>query len=198
MPRTARQHSPTGFYHVLARGHDRKAIFRRPDDYFSYLSLFNRFKSNQPCRIFNFCLMPNHIHLLMAAEHPSVLASLMRRVQQSFQFYWRKHYHLVGNLWQGRFKSIPIENEAYLLECARYIELNPVRAKLCQNPEQYLWSSAQYYLHNKSEDWNYLDTNPVYLDMGTHRKTRQARYKQFLNQNRPYEHLVDAQMERLT
>jgi putative transposase len=122
----------------------------------------------------------------------------MRRLQQSYQFHWRRRYELVGHLWQGRFKSLPIEKEAYLLECGRYIERNPVRAGLCERPEDYPWSSASFYLAGQQDGWSFLDRDPAYQALGPTDRSRQERYRQYVGQARPYEQLVDAQIQRLT
>lgn len=197
MPRTPRQASATGFYHVLARGHDRKEIFRDAADYRAYLATLARFKKDFPCKLYHFCLMPNHIHLLMETAHIQLLTALMRRVQQSYQLHWRCRYDLVGNLWQGRFKSIPIEEEPYLLECARYVERNPVRAELCKRPEDYPWSSASFYFGDgENPHRGMLDRSPAFLSFGQG-DTAHRRYRVFVGGQRPYDRLVDAQLESL-
>jgi putative transposase len=197
MPRTARRLSNSGFYHVLARGHDRKPVFKDPEDYRSYLSHLSRFKRQFPCRCFHFCLMPNHVHLLMQSNSLDNLTALMRRVQQAYQFHWRRRYELVGHLWQGRFKSLPIEEDPYLLECARYIERNPVRAKLCETTVDYPWSSASAYLTGRWT-WDFLDRSPAYTGLGTGEAIRRERYKRFVQEERAYDLLVDRQIEQLT
>lgn len=197
MPRNRRQPSASGYYHVLARGHDRRKIFLDERDYQRYLQLFARFKEEFPCKCCHFCLMPNHVHFLLRAEKSALLSALMRRVQQAYQFHWRGRYNLVGHLWQGRFKSIPIEEESYLLECARYIERNPVRAELCKAPEEYPWSSARDYLLDRSQRWSFLDVSPAYLRLGPSEQVRRERYREYVATNRPYENLLDQQLEAL-
>lgn len=197
MPRTPRMESSTRFYHVLARGHNRKAIFLDDQDHQNYLTIFARFKKQFPCLCHHFCLMPNHIHLLLEAQRRELLTALMRRVQQRYQYHWRRRYGLVGYLWQGRFKSIPIEKESYLLECARYIERNPVRAGLCVLPEEYPWSSASFYLVGRQKGLEFLDRNPAYETLGPTESLRQHYYRQYIHQERPYEKLVDLQIQQM-
>lgn len=197
MPRSPRQASATGYYHVVARGHNRRAIFLDAEDYHRYLDAIARFRQGIPCRCYHFCLMPNHVHLLLRADEVETLTAFMRRLQQAYQFHWRRRYELVGHLWQGRFKSFPIEQESYFLECARYIERNPVRANLCQRPEEYPWSSARAYVRGEWTQWGFLDRDPFYEDLGADDQRRRERYQQHLSQGQPYEQLVDAQMERL-
>lgn len=197
MPRTARQVSSTGFYHVLARGHNRKEIFRDAADYRSYLAALARFKKDFPCKLYHFCLMPNHVHLLTATSKIQFLTAMMRRIQQSYQLHWRHRYNLVGNLWQGRFKSIPIEEESYLLECARYIERNPVRAELCERPENYPWSSAPFYFSGGEDYSEFLDMSPAFLGFGPGRGARRRRYRTFVGTQRAYDRLVDEQLDDL-
>jgi putative transposase len=142
--------------------------------------------------------MPNHVHFLLGADQPRALSALMRRVQQAYQFHWRKRYGLVGHLWQGRFKSIPIEKESYLLECARYIERNPIRAELCKTPEEYPWSSARTYLGIWAKSWRFLDISPTYKGLGSSEETRRQRYRDYIGGERPYEVLLDTQLQSLT
>jgi len=118
--------------------------------------------------------------------------------QQAYQFHWRRRYHLVGHLWQGRFKSLPIGEDAYLLECARYIERNPVRATLCTRVEDYPWSSAASYVTGRGAGQELLDRNPAYEGLGLTDEARRARYQAYLTTLRPYERLVDAHLQRLT
>ncbi len=197
MPRVARQASAAGYYHVVARGHNRQAIFRDSQDYQQYLIYLSRFKEAPSCRCYHFCLMPNHLHLLLGMDSVRSLTGMMRRVQQAYQFHWRRRYDLVGNLWQGRFKSIPVDQDEYLLEASRYIERNPVRAKLCVLPEDYPWSSAHLYLKERSKGCGLLDLSPAYLMLGSSEEKRRQRYREHIMQVRPYDQLVDAQMERL-
>lgn len=198
MPRIARLISATGIYHVLSRGHNRRAIFLDTHDYQCYLDELTRFKETFPCQCYHFCLMPNHVHLLVKTERLELLTAIMRRVQQTYQFHWRRRYGLVGHLWQGRFKSIPIEKEAYLLECGRYIDRNPVRAGLCKIPEEYPWSSARTYLTEQQRKWAFLDRNPAYQGLAETEEVRRKEYRQYLEQTRGYEQFVDAQWARLT
>ena len=198
MPRLARQPSASGYYHVLARGHNRQQIFRDEADYRRYLSELTRFKSLFPAKCYHFCLMPNHVHLLLQTDGIQVLTGFIRRVQQAYQLHWRRRHRLVGHLWQGRFKSIPIEQESYLLECARYIERNPVRAGLCENPEEYIWSSARVYLTGDSLMSEFLDPSPAFRFLASNDLIRRRLYRDYVSRARPYEQLVDSQLARLT
>lgn len=198
MPRLARQRSASGYYHVLARGHNRQEIFRDDADYRRYLSELTRFKGLFPAKCYHFCLMPNHVHLLLQTDDIEILTAFIRRVQQAYQLHWRRRHRLVGHLWQGRFKSIPIEQESYLLECARYIERNPVRAGLCENPEEYAWSSARIYLTGNFPIPKFLDPSPVFASLASDDSMRRHLYRDYVSRPRPYEQLVDTQLARLT
>lgn len=194
----ARKTSGSGCYHVMARGHNRQAIFRDDQDYERYLMCLSRAGKSFPYTCYHFCLMPNHVHLLLQTDSVKTLTALMRRIQQAYQFHWRRRYGLVGHLWQGRFKSLPIEEEAYLLECGRYIERNPIRAGLCQHPQLYRWSSARLYLTGEQNSWRFLRENPLYRGLGRTQRVRQKRYREYVEQTRPYESLVDVQFRRLS
>lgn len=197
MPRIARQGSSTGYYHVIARGHNRQEIFRDEVDFGFYAGLLVRFREQFPYRCFHYCLMPNHVHLLLETGQVEILTGLMRRVQQAYQFHWRRRYQLVGYLWQGRFKSLPIEQEEYLLECGRYIERNPVRAGMCQKAEDYPWSSARAYLLGKAKEQAFLDPSPAYTGLAQTEPLRRERYRLYLLESKAYEKLVDAQLQRI-
>ena len=198
MPRLARQPSASGHYHVLARGHNRQQIFRDEEDHRRYLSELMRFKILFPVRCYHFCLMPNHVHLLLQTNGVQILTAFIRRVQQAYQLHWRRRHRLVGHLWQGRFKSIPIEEESYLLECARYIERNPVRAGLCRAPEEYPWSSARVYLIGDVKTPGLLDPSPAFGSLASDEEARRHLYHNYVSRSRPYEQLVDSQLARLT
>lgn len=92
-------------------------------------------------RLYGYCLMPNHIHLVEEPEQPRDLAKFMQRINRSSTAYFNGKYKKVGHLWQGRFKSKVTVKDRYLIDCINYIELNPVRAAMVSAPQQYCWSS---------------------------------------------------------
>jgi len=144
MPRTARITLENAFYHIITRGNQKQLVFRDAADYEKYLSILTKYKKRYKFRLYCFCLMPNHVHLVVEVQNPLVLNKIMRGLNLSYTLYFNSRYEKVGHLWQDRFKSKIIEKDAYLLECMNYIEANPIRASLVSRLEVYAWSSYHF------------------------------------------------------
>ncbi len=150
MARIARVVVPGAAHHVTQRGNRRQQTFFSDDDYTEYLSLMRRYSEKCGVSIWAYCLMPNHVHLIAVPDREDSLARAIgeahRRYTRMINFRegWR------GYLWQGRFASY-VMDEAYLLACARYVELNPVRAGLVERPEEWRWSSAAAHMEGKDD-----------------------------------------------
>jgi len=135
-------------HHITQRGNRRQQVFFRDEDYQMYLDLLAEWCGQNEIDIWAYCLMPNHVHLMAVPHSKEGLAKAIgethRRYTRRINFRegWR------GYLWQGRFASFPMD-QSYALACARYIELNPVRAKLAKRPEQWPWSSARAHLNKE-------------------------------------------------
>ena len=132
-------------HHVTQRGNRRQPVFFSDDDYAAYLELLGEWCKRHKVEVWAYCLMPNHVHLMLVPHSADGLARAVGEVHRrytrliNFRERWR------GYLWQGSFASFPMERR-YATACARYIELNPVRAKLVKRPEQWRWSSAKAHL----------------------------------------------------
>ncbi len=178
-------------HHVTQRGINRARIFRTDADYLSFKRFMKRYLERYGVKIYNYCIMPNHIHILSIAAVASHLSKFMQGLLLSYGSYYRKNYKYTGYLYQGRFKNIKIEKDLYLLECARYIERNPLRVKckMVENLSEYRWSSYNFYADGKPDD--IITVNPLYESMGNTAKERQARYKEYILTPRPYEELLD-------
>jgi REP element-mobilizing transposase RayT len=135
-------------YHVVARGNRKETIFRSKEDYERYRDLLLRYKKKYHYKLYAFALMPNHLHLLMETADIH-LSKIMQGLQQSYTAYFNRKYELVGHLFQGRYKAILCDGDAYLMTLIKYVHLNPVRAKLGRRPDEYLWSSHHAYLGHK-------------------------------------------------
>lgn len=149
MARRPRVHYPGGLYHVIARGNRGLKVFRRDQDYRLYLKFLEEYKDRYDFLLYAYVLMPTHVHLLIeVGEVP------LSKVIQGLQFRYTRNYNLRyqswGHLFQGRYKAILCEKDSYLIELTAYIHLNPVRAKLVKEPEEYLWSSYREYLEGRS------------------------------------------------
>jgi REP element-mobilizing transposase RayT len=149
MARRPRVFAPHVLYHVIVRGNHRQVTFRTSADYQAYLERLGRYSSPCQVRLWAYCLMPNHVHLLVeTGNHP--LSMLMQRLQQSYTQYFNRTHRKVGHLFQGRYKAIVCEKDPYLLTLIRYIHLNPVRAKLVKQPDAYLYSGHTTYLTGRA------------------------------------------------
>jgi len=142
MPRKARIVVPKTPHHIRQRGHNRQTVFAHDEDYQYDLENLFEWKKEFDCRVYAWCLMTNHVHLIIQPGGSTEgLSQLMKRLAGRQTRYVNRLEQRTGSLWEGRFKSSPIETDTYLLACCRYIELNPVRARMVVRPEDYLWSS---------------------------------------------------------
>lgn len=142
MPRMARVVLPMYPHHVVQRGHNRQVVFAAPADYRRYLDTLYEFKTVYRVRLYAWCLMTNHVHLLLAPEDEKGLGKLMKRLGGRQTRYCNVLEGRSGTLWEGRYKSSVVQSDAYLFACCRYIELNPVRARMVMAAEEYPWSSC--------------------------------------------------------
>ena len=142
MPRRPRIVLPERPHHIVQRGHNRQAVFASDEDYGYYLANLEERKADLGCRVYAYCLMTNHIHLVVdPGKRVENLALLMKSLAGRQTRYINKLEGRRGTLWEGRYKSSPIKSDEYLLACCRYVELNPVRAGLVDDPGNYRWSS---------------------------------------------------------
>ena len=146
MPRKARIKSSTGIYHVIMRGINRQRIFEDEEDYKKYLWELKRFQEICGYQLYAWCLMPNHIHILIR-EGNEPLEQVFRRIGASFIYWYNMKYERIGHLFQDRYKSEPVEDSAYLLTVVRYIHQNPVKAGICKKTADYRYSSYSEYLN---------------------------------------------------
>src|ERR1700757_3980819 len=127
--------------HIIQRGRDGGACFFGDRDYVRYLDELRELAPQLGCAVHAYCLMTNHVHLLLTPQTTDSCALLMKRLGQRYVQYVNGNYGRSGTLWEGRFRSAVVQSERYLLACSRYIELNPVRAAMVGHPRQYRWSS---------------------------------------------------------
>ena len=129
--------------------------------------------------------MPNHIHFLLeSSDQPENLAKFMKSIAQKYAQYINASHKRTGTLWEGRFKSSPVSSDSYLLACSRYIELNPVRAKLVSDPGIYKWSGYGFKI-GQIDNYALLDTDSAYADMGHDDRQRQSNYKKWTMESIP-------------
>ena len=142
MPRTSRAAVGGIVYHALNRGNGRADIFRKASDFDAFVELMIEAKRRAGIELFGFCLMPNHWHLVLRPRGDRDLAAYMSWLTNTHVKRYRAHYSRTsGHLYQGRYKSFPVQEDAYLLTLLRYVEANPLRAKLVERAEAWRWSS---------------------------------------------------------
>ena len=144
MPRIPRGQVAGYAYHVINRGNGRAEVFHKSQDYESFLELLAAAKARHPVKIFAFCLMPNHFHLAVEPGHQTALSQFMQWLLTSHVRRYHRHYQGSGHIWQGRFKSLPIQRDEHLLMVMRYVLQNPVRAGLVKSAGEWSWSSIRW------------------------------------------------------
>ena len=175
MPRRARLAIANVPWHIIQRGNNRSACFFSEQDYFYYLYLLKKQSEKHGCAIHAYCLMTNHVHLLLTPSEPSGPSLMMKHLGQCFVQYINRTYQRSGTLWEGRFKSCLAQNENYALHCYRYIELNPVRAHMTSHPGGYRWSSFSGNGGGMENDL--LTPHSSYLSLGDSSSLRQKAYR---------------------
>jgi REP element-mobilizing transposase RayT len=179
MARRPRVHFPGALYHVISRGNQRQKIFRSTSDRARYLELLSRYHKRYGFVLYAYVLMSNHVHLLMEAGTVS-LSKVLQGLQQSYTLYFNRKYGLVGHLFQGRYKAILCDRDAYLLELVRYLHLNPVRSRVVTDPAEYEWSSHQLYLGKRKRDDGLVQTEWVLGQLAQNHTAALKQYRQFI------------------
>ena len=150
MARLARVVVPGVAHHVTQRGNRRQTVFFSDDDYRAYLRLLSEGCKSAGVEVWGLCLMPNHVHLILTPSDEGGLRNALAEAHRRYSWRVNQRENWRGFLWQGRFSSAPMDQK-HLLACARYVELNPVRAKLVERPEQWQWSSIHAHLAGKDD-----------------------------------------------
>lgn len=164
MARTARIKSKTGIYHIVLRGNNKQQIFLEEEDYKRLLDIVSDYSKSCDYSILAYCLMGNHIHLLLKTGETE-LAKIMKRIVVKFVYYYNTKYDRVWHLFQDRFKSEPVENDEYLLEVVRYIHQNPIKANICYDVGEYEYSSYkqyEYVLKRSLRDYPQIDEDGLF------------------------------------
>ena len=179
MPRKPRFVLPGVPQHIVQRGNNRAPCFFSIDDYLRYLTDLRDAAERNSIAIHAYVLMTNHVHLLCTPEAPHGISHMMQDLGRKYVRYINKTYRRSGTLWEGRYKASLVDTEAYLLTCMRYIELNPVRAKMVSHPGEYQWSS---YHHNAAgKDDPLLKRHPLYQKLGVTCEHQQCCYRELFN-----------------
>ncbi|MDE1545069.1 transposase [Dechloromonas agitata] len=164
MPRRPRVILPGIPMHVIQRGNNRQVCFCSDEDYRFYLDWLGEYAAKAGCSVHAYILMTNHVHLLVSSDSASGVGDLMKALGQRYVQHFNRTYRRSGTLWEGRFRSCLLQDDAYLLACQRYIELNSVRAGMVEHPADYPWSSARENL--LGEENRLITQHPLYLALG--------------------------------
>ena len=177
MPRKPRLYLPNIPAHVVQRGNNRDACFFSDQDYLYYLEVLAEGCRRYDVQLHAYCLMTNHVHLLMTQVHEDRgISQVMQHIGRMYVAYINKTYRRSGTLWEGRHKASLVDADTYLLTCMRYIELNPVVADMVMTPEQYRWSSYRYYAWGEKN--NRIIDHVNYLELGNDVEARQQAYRE--------------------
>jgi REP element-mobilizing transposase RayT len=179
MARPLRIEYPDAWYHIMNRGRRGEQIFSAKSDYFGFIELLVDTSEMWNLRIAAYCLMPNHYHLLVQTPDANI-SRCMRHIDGVYTQRFNRRHECDGQLFRGRFKSILIEADNYLLQLVRYIHRNPIKAGLTNRIENYVWSSHRGYL-SKAEKWNWLYKDFILSMLSTEKSERIRRYRKFIS-----------------
>lgn len=175
MPNRPRGFVPGVSIHVRQRGNNRCAVFGDDEDYESYLLMLRSAAARHDVAVHGFSLMTTHTHLQITPSTEIGASAAMKELSVRYVLYFNRRYQRVGTLWTGRFRAKPIDDERYWITCLRYIEQNPVRAKIVVQADQYRWSS--YRAHALGDGVEWLASHPLLDALGSNPNQRHAAYR---------------------
>lgn len=158
----------------MNRGNNRQRIFYSDNEKMYFRFLLLKMKGANGVQIYHYCLMDNHVHLIVRLEPGGDLSRFLKQVFLAYFAYFRNRHEYVGHLVQGRFKSLIIDTSYYLIQCGKYIELNPVRAQIVTAPDDYQFSSYRYYAKGLYDPL--VTPDPCFKSLAADEKARQAAY----------------------
>jgi len=195
MPRPLRPIDDGLIYHVINRGNNRQAVFRKDGDFRAFLETLAKLKERKPFELYGYCLLNNHFHLLIRPRETSI-SRIMQSLLVSHTQRYHKHYHSGGHVWQGRFKSPVLQSDEHLLTVLCYIEANPLRAGLVERAEDYLYSS--YRMHGLGEPSELVDSLVTYEELSAYAKVRQRLWAEQVHLPLPEETLASIRRSALS
>jgi putative transposase len=161
--------------HVIQRGNNRQVCFNGDEDFAAYAHWLKEFADKYEVEIHAWVFMTNHVHLLMTPQKDNGISQMMQALGRQYVRFYNYTYKLSGTLWEGRFKSCLVQTSDYLLQCYRYIELNPVRAGMVQHPQDYRWSS--YHANALGKESSLRTPHDEYLQLGATEDERKKNYQ---------------------
>lgn len=196
MPRTARIAPQECVYHILIRGNNKQNIFKDEEDFLEFIEILKKYKEKYQFKLYHYVLMTNHVHLVMETiTKGGDLSQIMKGINLSYAQYFKAKYKHTGHIWQDRFKSILISKDEYLLACGSYVELNPVRARMVKEPQEYPWSSYKANAYGKRDDL--LDDHIIYNNLFRDQDVRRE-YRKFILQMMQKNEAMRGEMDRRT
>ncbi len=190
MPRKPSFYMPGVPVHIVQRGNNKNAIFFDEIDYAAYLEWLKEALKRYDCQLYAYVSMTNHVHLLVTPNTKESISRMMQYVGRRYVPYINHQYNRTGTLWEGRYKSSLVQEEPYLLACMRYIELNPVRAKMVKTASDYQWSS--YHFNALGQEDELMTEHPLYLSLGQNELSRKKAYRSLFSK-----HMADDQTEEI-
>jgi putative transposase len=187
MPRKPRMYLADVPSHIVQRGNDREACFFEQDNYRFYLQCLGEACRRYAVSLHAYVLMTNHVHLLMTPSTAEGVSRVMQLVGNRYVQYINRSYGRTGTLWEGRHRSSLVDAEHYLLRCYRYIELNPVRAKIVSHPGEYRWSSCRH--HTMGEENRLIADHETFVRLGASARARQDAYRALLSESLDPRHI---------
>ncbi|MFZ5597032.1 MAG: REP-associated tyrosine transposase [Bacillota bacterium] len=181
MSRQQRKKSKSGYYHIMIRGNERRKIFQDDEDKLRFIETLYEKKQENRFSLHAFCLMDNHVHL-MVSEGIEDVAKVMKRILVSYVYYFNKKYKREGHLFQDRFKSETVEDDSYVLALARYIHQNPVKAGMVNSAGEYKWSSYTCYLDESNYFSKVVETQTVLGLLSVDKSNAKKRFEEYMNE----------------
>ena len=175
MARKQRVSSAGVLEHLIQRGNNRQVIFGCKEDMQAYVGWLKTYSKKYKVSVHAWVLMTNHVHLLCTPSSLNGISQMMQSLGRMYVTYFNRSYKRTGTLWEGRFKSCLVQEETYLMQVYRYIEMNPVRASMVDEPADYFWSSYQFNALGKKSDL--LTPHSIYTRLGRNEQARQLAYR---------------------
>lgn len=189
MPREPRKGSKTGIYHVIVRGIGQQVIFYEEDDFRRYLNTIKKLSLENGVSVLGYCLMTNHVHLLVKEENRDI-SVFMKSLGVSYAYWYNCKYERTGHVFQDRFKSECVEDDAYLLTVIRYIHQNPVKASITSKAEEYKWSSCAAYYRADQNTAKFPDTSLILCVLHNEKTIAIERLREFTDEGNE-DHCLD-------
>ena len=181
MPRKSRVSIVGVPEHIIQRGNNRQIVFAGDDNMKAYVTWLKEYAKQYKVAIHAWVLMTNHVHLLCTPGQVNGVSQMMQALGRRYVQYFNRSHNRSGTLWEGRFRSCLVQEESYLLQLYRYIELNPVRAGMVDDPADYTWSSYQCNALGKKSDL--LSPHPLFSALGENDEERQSVYRALIREN---------------